>query len=150
MATIDELNQSIVQAVSDFDGIEEAIVECGVEVPHGTDTSEYGDKVRAVYSRGYTEGRNTNLEIDSELSETSENPVQNKVITATVKEIQNSIPVGDEKSITIEDELIKLAGFDTAKNGTLPRKRYDGTMEWALGEITDKITNTEIEDILNG
>lgn len=41
--------QILNQAISDFDNIEAAIEECGVDVPYGTDTSEYGNKVREVY-----------------------------------------------------------------------------------------------------
>ena len=40
------------QAISDFDNIENAIEECGVDVPYDTDTSEYGNKVREVYAKG--------------------------------------------------------------------------------------------------
>lgn len=42
--------QILNQAISDFDNIEAAIEECGVDVPYGTDTSEYGNKVREVYA----------------------------------------------------------------------------------------------------
>lgn len=34
------------QAISDFDDIEKAIEEMGVDVPYGTDTKEYGDIIR--------------------------------------------------------------------------------------------------------
>ena len=40
MATLEE---NITQAIADFDDIEAAIKAQGVEVPVGTDTSEYGD-----------------------------------------------------------------------------------------------------------
>lgn len=38
--------QILNQAISDFDSIEAAIEESGVDVPYGTDTSEYGNLVR--------------------------------------------------------------------------------------------------------
>ena len=47
MAT-NELEKSIAQAISDFDDIEAALKEQGVDVPYGTDTSEYGDKIRSI------------------------------------------------------------------------------------------------------
>lgn len=43
--------QILNQAISDFDKIEAAIEECGVDVPYDTDTSEYGNKVREVYAK---------------------------------------------------------------------------------------------------
>ena len=52
-----DLKSTIQQAISDFDAIEAAIEESGVDVPFDTNTSEYGNKVRAVYSQGYTDGQ---------------------------------------------------------------------------------------------
>lgn len=48
MATIQE---NIKKTIADFDSIETAIEECGVDVPYDTDTSEYGNKVREVYQK---------------------------------------------------------------------------------------------------
>ena len=45
MATLEE---NIAQAISDFDDIAAAIEEQGVDVPAGTDTKEYGDKIRSI------------------------------------------------------------------------------------------------------
>ena len=45
MATLEE---NIEQAISDFDDIEAALEEQGVDVPKGTDTSEYGRLVRSI------------------------------------------------------------------------------------------------------
>lgn len=54
------LEQNIMQAISDFDEIKSAIEEKGIEVPLGTDTSQYGNKVRLIgadeYDRGYAAG----------------------------------------------------------------------------------------------
>lgn len=49
------LKENINKAISDFDSIETAIEDCGVDVPYDTDTSEYGDKVREVYAKGLSE-----------------------------------------------------------------------------------------------
>ena len=49
MPTMEEV---INQAISDFDDIEAAIKEQGVEVPEGTDTSEYGKKIRSIPKGG--------------------------------------------------------------------------------------------------
>ena len=49
MATLEE---NINQAIADFDDIEAAIEEQGVEVPAGTDTSEYGNLIRSITGGG--------------------------------------------------------------------------------------------------
>ena len=49
MATLEE---NINQAIADFDAIEAAIKEQGVDVPNGTDTSEYADKIRSISGGG--------------------------------------------------------------------------------------------------
>ena len=51
MATLEE---NINQAIADFDDIEAAITEQGVEVPDGTDTSEYGNLIRSIQGGGST------------------------------------------------------------------------------------------------
>ena len=56
MGSKETLENTINQAISDFDSIEAAIKDMGVDVPKGTDTSEYGSLVRAVYNRGYHVG----------------------------------------------------------------------------------------------
>ena len=49
MATLEE---NINQAIADFDDIEAAITEQGVEVPEGTDTSQYGNLIRSIVGGG--------------------------------------------------------------------------------------------------
>lgn len=51
------IKEILKQAISDFDGIESAIEECGVDVPYDTDTSEYGNKVREVYENAVTNSK---------------------------------------------------------------------------------------------
>ena len=46
------LSENISQAISDFDGIKQAIIDKGVEVPSGTPTSEYGAKIGEIQSGG--------------------------------------------------------------------------------------------------
>lgn len=53
----------------------------------------------------------------------------------TLKEV-GSVPVGDGKSITVEDGKIKIVGFDTAEVGAQPRKKADGTVEWVKPDTT--------------
>lgn len=47
-----DLKKNISQVISDLDEIEKAIEECGVEVPYGTNTKEYGDLVREACKNG--------------------------------------------------------------------------------------------------
>lgn len=47
MATLEE---NINKVIKDFNNIETAIEESGVEVPYGTNTSEYGNLIKKVYS----------------------------------------------------------------------------------------------------
>jgi len=42
---INNLTQNVLQAVSDFNGIKNAIVQKGIDIPLGTKTSEYKDKI---------------------------------------------------------------------------------------------------------
>lgn len=49
----------------------------------------------------------------------------------TLSEV-GSVPVGDEKSITVEDGQVKLFGFADAEEGAQPRKKADGTIEWVV------------------
>lgn len=42
------LNRNVAQTIEDFDEIKSAIEDMGVEVPSGTSTSEYGQKIREV------------------------------------------------------------------------------------------------------
>lgn len=47
MATLEE---NVRRAIADFDDVEAAIEEQGVDVPSGTDTSEYGNLIRSIQS----------------------------------------------------------------------------------------------------
>ena len=58
----------------------------------------------------------------------------------TLKEV-GSVPVGDNKSITVENGIIKIVGFDDAEEGSQPRKKADGTVEWI------KPDNTTVEGL---
>ena len=44
------ISENINQAISDFKGIKQAIIDKGVEIPEGTPTSEYGAKIREIGS----------------------------------------------------------------------------------------------------
>lgn len=63
MATLEE---NINQAIADFDDIEAAIKEQGVDVPAGTDTSEYGNKIRQISGGGASDCPIKYVESDSD------------------------------------------------------------------------------------
>ncbi len=46
--TVSTLEQNIKEAISDFDKIEKALEENGINVPDGVDTSNYGDYIRRL------------------------------------------------------------------------------------------------------
>lgn len=54
-------------------------------------------------------GGGSEIEVDSELSSTSENPVQNKVVKVALDEKQDKLTVGD--NITIENNVISASGL---------------------------------------
>ena len=49
------LSENINQAISDFNGIKQAIIDKGVSVPSGTPTSQYGDKIGEIQGGGSDE-----------------------------------------------------------------------------------------------
>ena len=60
-----ELENTVNQAIADFDGIKKALEESGVDVPYDTDTSEYGKLIRSIpnFDDGYEAGQNTIYDI---------------------------------------------------------------------------------------
>ena len=69
------LSENISQAISDFNGIKQAIIDKGVDVPRGTPTSKYGDKIGEIQSGVSNEefiktvdGSATNITLPSELT----------------------------------------------------------------------------------
>jgi hypothetical protein len=60
----------------------------------------------------------------------------------------------DGKSIVIDGNVLKLAGFDAAAIGTLPRKNADNNIEWVDAEVLDNkidgiYLNTTLLDIVD-
>ena len=66
------LEENINQAIADFDDIELAIEEQGVDVPAGTDTSEYGNLIRSIPRESIT--------VDQEYNPESENAQSGKAV----------------------------------------------------------------------
>ena len=47
------ITENVNQAVQDFDNIKQAIIDKGIEIPNGTPTSEYADKIGTIKSGGF-------------------------------------------------------------------------------------------------
>lgn len=77
---IAELNRKLNEANADFENIRNAIAEKGINIDETTPTSLYAAKIGEI-TGGVT---------DTALSETSTNPVQNKVITSALKNLDHS------------------------------------------------------------
>lgn len=88
------------------------------------------------------EYRATTIDIDSKLSTTSENPVQNKVITTNINDINtklNSInPQADSGYVIIGDTLIQwgTAIYDTQGNNNYVQKNISFPMSFADSDYT--------------
>ena len=95
MATLEE---NITQAIADFDDIEAAIKAQGVEVPVGTDTSEYGDLIR-----GIPKGGNVDQSYNPESS--------NAQSGIAVKEAIDGIPIKYVEST--EDDVVSLFNLES-------------------------------------
>lgn len=56
----------------------------------------------------------------------------NLVRKAVAKSSNGGSYVVDGKSITVENDEIKIVGFEAAEAGAQPRKSEDGTVEWVV------------------
>ena len=66
-----EMEKAVNQAIADFDDIEKAIEEQGVEVPAGTDTKEYGNLIRSALGKKITVDQSYNPESENAQSGTA-------------------------------------------------------------------------------
>lgn len=71
-----DMEDVVNQAISDFDDIKSAIEEQGVEVPYGTDTNQYGNKIRSIPKGG---------NVDQEYNPESENAQSGKAVADAIK-----------------------------------------------------------------
>ena len=79
MANIEDV---VNQAIADFDDIESAIIEKGVDVPDGTDTSEYGNLIRNISGGGI---------VDKEYNPESENAQSGIAVAEAVATVDTKI-----------------------------------------------------------
>lgn len=119
------LTKNIAQAIADFDDIEAAIEESGIDVPYDTDTSEYGNKIRKIYSKGVADG-------------------QHALEPATETKL-GGIIIGENLSVTSDGTTTVKTSNEISEENKLPAKSSD------VYRYLDNscLTNTEIETILN-
>lgn len=159
------LKENIKQAISDFNNIESAIEECGVDVPYDTDTSEYGDKVREVYAKGFADGRPKISTMTHEQWIKSD-PVleENEIAIISVQTIQdgvvNYVPStlikignGTSKYSELDFTYSKASDvYEWAKKATLAYRDLPSTLKTKINtfenERIEAITNIELEELL--
>lgn len=120
---ITELNRKLDEANADFENIRNAIAEKGISIDETTPTSLYAEKIGEI-TGGVT---------DTALSETSTNPVQNKVITSALKNLDHS----KLKNLDVIDQhpIKAIKGLTTELNEKI--------------EEIPTLSNREIENIIN-
>lgn len=84
------------------------LTENGLYVSGATKVLLYNEDAQIVAGNGDSEtengGNSSSMTVDSELSETSENPVQNKVVNEAIKAVEAKIPTKTEEwTFTLED-----------------------------------------------
>lgn len=106
MATLEE---NIKQAISDFDDVKAALKEQGVDVPSGTNTSEYGNLVRQIPRGG-------GGLVDQTYDPTSQNAQSGIAVAEAVENKLDKIPLqtedlaveNNEVSYTLQNPLEKV------------------------------------------
>lgn len=95
------LEDTINQAIADFDEIENAIEEMGIDVPAGTDTKEYGSLIRKIPSGGIT--------VDQSYNGESENPQSGIAVDEALK----TLPIKYVVSPDENDNIIYLRSLES-------------------------------------
>lgn len=135
------------------EGISGAEMRTGpLEYDKENDTFSAGNKIQLdtngnlKVSGTITDGNNnvlgTSISIDSEISDTSENPVQNKVIKSYIDDITGDINKALEEIIAIQEGFIdksKVTMHFLTSNGAIISAKVDIGMTWAEAIETDEV-----------
>lgn len=157
------------QAISDFDNIEAAIKEMGVDVPIGTDTSEYGDKIRSIERKAGQDGFSPIATVTptdngakisiTDINGTTEATIRNGVDGVNGKDGENGKDGVDgkdgytpQKGIDYFDGTNGKDGKDgtnglDGKDGYTPIKGVDYFTETDKAELIAEIENSVVGDI---
>ena len=71
------ITENVNQAVQDFDNIKQAIIDKGIEVPNGTPTSEYADKIGKIKINGLDTSTITDFSYFAQKDRFTEEQLQN-------------------------------------------------------------------------
>ena len=71
------ITENVNQAVQDFDNIKQAIIDKGIEVPNGTPTSEYADKIGTIKINGLDTSTVTDFKYFAQNDRFTEEQLQN-------------------------------------------------------------------------
>lgn len=143
MHTIDEC-----KAFQLVDDSCKATCDCGSDDNFRVTTLEFRSKMSVGYPSGG--GDSTPIAIDAELSETSENPVQNKVITNAINELNSSM---QELSAKVDSNDSKISDIDelVKQLGTSVENLQNLINQIQSDNSTDGIDSlNEIKSFLNG
>lgn len=125
------------------------IVPCSCEISGGADNE--GMQTEVVNLTSTLEFSKGAVEVDSELSETSENPVQNKVITGALSEMQEAL--GEKQEQLVSGENIKtINGESLLGEGDIKieGKNYDSELAARNVGAVDVEGDTEAPDAPSG
>lgn len=131
-----KFKEVIDKAISDFDGIEAAIEAAGVDVPVGTDTSEYGNKIAEIHQTSYQDGVtkgeanitsiiNPALEAHDVAAPTDKSEYKDKIDEV----YQNGVAEGEAGARDIDPTWTDWRYFDYCnnRNSMLAKLRYSDT-----------------------
>ena len=123
------LQDNISQAIADFDDVEAALEENGIDVPYDTDTKEYGNMVRRLYSKGVADGQAIGF-----------------VLEPATETKLGGIKIGENLSTETDGTTTVKTSSGVTADGNLPVKSSDvyKTLD------SSRLTNEDIENILKG
>ena len=101
--------ETILQAIADFNSIEKAIEECGVDVPHDTDTSEYGNYIKRAVELASRNAAvdTTNLATKDDLSLKADDVLFTENFVVGIE--YGAFQVGDSlKNMTLREIISKM------------------------------------------
>lgn len=102
------ITENVNQAINDFGNIKQAIIDKGIEVPNGTPTSEYADKIGTIKSGGLD---------TSEVTDFSNFCANNKFPDEQIKNINTSKGTNFSQMFSSCTNLTSVPQLDTS-NGT--------------------------------
>ncbi len=124
------------RAISDFDSIEQAIIDCGVEVPNGTPTSKYAEKIVEIKENAQIGS------LDTKLIESFARFCEKGVNLATIPFLDTSGATNFSYMFSECSNLTTIAPLNTSKGTNFSYMFNDcGSLKTVEGLDTSKGTN---------